>query len=229
VVRIKHVLLLMLPLLVAFTCHKEAAQDKRTYSKIRFDAPHTDFPAPIELKKEIDKIFYDHVIMPADADATDNKVSLQVPKRFFSYKLRISEDTPGVLGGENFEIQFPKGGGVLDFGDLPIEKSGSMTFNWEFPDGVEGEKNMHVFYLSNAKTRKVDGQSVGSGCNTFYEITSFFFGQRALGGLRVNTAKNRHISFLAGTYIFVKPEFDALLVAQLIVQDNNHRDLLCRF
>lgn len=199
------------------------------FSKIRFDAPREDFLAPVEMKKQVDKIFFDHIVMPKDADSSENKVFLEVPKRFFSFRLKVVEESRGSIGGENFEIQFPKGGGVLDFADLPLADAGLISLHWEFPDEMSQDKKMRVFYLSNARTRSVEGQKYGAGCKSFFDITDFFFKENGREGIRLNLAKGRHVTVMAGTYVFAQPVNDALLLAQLIIKDDRYRPFHCRY
>lgn len=198
------------------------------FTRVRYDQSREEFLAPVSFKKAIDKVFFDHVVMSREADSKSNKVSLDVPKRFFEYKLRLRSNNPKTFNGKSLEILYPKGGGVLDFADFEIEPTGQLQLQWVFPTSLSTNPQFRVFFLSNGKERKIHGLTYGSGCNSFGDITSFFFSRNRKEGLKVPVSSKRYVSLLAGTFLFVQPAHDALLVAQLIVRDRNSKSLQCR-
>jgi hypothetical protein len=47
-------------------------------------------------------------------------------------------------------------------------------------------------------------------------------------GLSLNTVNQRHLSILAGTFIFVSPVQGKLRLGHLLIKDSRHLDLLCK-
>jgi hypothetical protein len=139
----------------------------------------------------------------------------------------LVEHTPGVLGGQNFELKYPVGGGILDYRVfIPETKNG--TFFLKVKYGAEMDsKYLKVLYLSNAKVRDVGGQPMGNGCSRYFDVTKYWEKQMKGDGLMLNTVDARHISVTAGTLFFVAPANGKLRIAHLSIRDSRHNDLLC--
>jgi hypothetical protein len=84
-----------------------------------------------------------------------------------------------------------------------------------------------IYFLSGAKHRKIGEQFLGSGCNSYYDISSYFSKSMAGEGFLVNTSQERHISALVGTYFFVIHKGSHLLLTQLTIKDSHFKNLQC--
>jgi len=87
-------------------------------------------------------------------------------------------------------------------------------------------KKTKVFYLSNAPYRP--DFKMGSGCNKYFEITTFWGQAMKDDGLNLNTVNLRHVSATAGTFFFVSPFQGKLRLGHLTIKDSRHLDLLCK-
>ncbi|MCC6278031.1 MAG: hypothetical protein IT289_08965 [Oligoflexia bacterium] len=144
-----------------------------------------------------------------------------------SFKAILVEKTKGVLGDQNYELKYPKGGGLLDYRYfVPETRQGSFYLYVSFDEEMN-PKDTRVYYLSNAKIRDVDGKAMGNGCNRYFDITDYWFNSMNEGGLLLNTVKNRHISVTAGTLYFVAPVKGKLRISHLTIRDGRHRELMC--
>lgn len=146
----------------------------------------------------------------------------------FSFHVFLIEKTPGVLGGQNFDLKFPVGGGVLDYRYfVPESRDGTFYLKVKYDQDMD-PKETHIFYLSDAKIRQVDDKPLGNGCDRYFDISEYWKKSMAGDGLVLNTVKQRHISVTSGVLFFVAPYKGKLRIAHLTVRDSRHRDLLCK-
>lgn len=142
-------------------------------------------------------------------------------------KVYLIERNKGVLKGQNTALSFVAGGGELDLGDFVQPLRGSYFMAFEFmPDTVGVDTK--VFFLSNSVIRKVGSDRVGSGCNTYFDLTKTFNEAMKHDGFLLNTSDQRDVSALAGTYVFVSTLGGKLHLATLIIKDDGYRALQCR-
>lgn len=157
---------------------------------------------------------------------SDSMTSANIPKRFLAFKVYLVEKTEGVLGGENLEISYPKGGGEIDLKDYV--RPGRRTFHLGFD--VENEDladKYKVFYVSGGRKRRIGGEVYGAGCHKYMEISSFFHKAMKGKGLVANTTQQRYVSFLAGTYVIGAHHEGELYLSQLTIKDSRYSELHC--
>jgi hypothetical protein len=130
-------------------------------------------------------------------------------------------------------MSFAAGGGDIDLSDFVNPLKGSFYLVAEFMPDLEGATRK-TFFVSNSITRQRKEERIGSGCHDYYDVTSAF-NKAALGeGLLLNTTDERHVSALAGTYIFAALNVGQsrndkkLYLASLTIHDSAHRELTCR-
>jgi hypothetical protein len=87
---------------------------------------------------------------------------------------------------------------------------------------------LKIFFLSQAKERKVAGVTYGAGCHAYFDITSHFIKASQKEGLLGIVAGQRYVSTLSGVYFISKHENDRLQLAQVTVRDSRYPDLGCR-
>lgn len=138
------------------------------------------------------------------------------------------EETHGVLGGRNLKLVFGPGGGDIDLRDFVIENRGAFRVVFEFAPDAEPEAVKRVWYLSNAQTRKVGPDKVGAGCDTYMDISSFVKKEGEKDGILIAVGGDRHVSALAGTYLFAVKRAGRVEVSRLTVLDSSKRKLQCR-
>lgn len=143
--------------------------------------------------------------------------------------LYLIEESEGVLGGRNQKVVFGPGGGDIDLRDFVREKKGAFRVIFDFAsDGGDGLAR-RVWYLSNAQRRKVGPDLVGAGCDTYMDITSAVGSSLKGEGLLMAVSSDRHVSALAGTFIFSVKRGDRVEVARLTFTDSSKKkDILCR-
>jgi len=139
----------------------------------------------------------------------------------------LIEKTPDVLGGQNFELNYTSGGGLLDYRVfVPESKDGTFFIKVKYNAEMD-PKETRVYYLSDAKIREVEGKPMGNGCARYFDITRYWKKSMDGEGLMLNTKNHRHISVTAGTLFFVAPYRGKLRISHLSLKDTRHRDLLC--
>lgn len=143
---------------------------------------------------------------------------------FVPIRVKFYEKTPGVLSVKESNLQFPRGGGVLDLSEIVSGTTGTFYFQVTMEDEYESIK---VYYLSNARKRKIDGSVYGVGCNKYLDISKKFWSEMKSGGLKINTYRNSHTTLLSGHFIFVASRENQIHVTQLTFQDSEKNYLLC--
>ncbi|MBK9294630.1 MAG: hypothetical protein IPM57_09320 [Oligoflexia bacterium] len=145
----------------------------------------------------------------------------------FEFKLYLIEQTNGALGGKNYEISFPAGGGKLDLNDYVTKKNGSFYFLIKWDLKTYPQQFSKIYFLSQSQQKQVRSEHWGSGCNSFFDITNFWFKTMDYKGLFLTTLNQRHIGLLAGTFYFNIYHQNKISAAQLVVSDSGNRNLLC--
>jgi hypothetical protein len=187
----------------------------------------SDVELPVSLWDMIEAVYDPMALEKIPQKETRSSAKFEIPTEFIPIKLYLVEKNRGILNGTNYELVYGKGGGELDLQDFVSDRNGSfyvaMTVNLDL-----GEKPLRVFYLSNAKQRKIGGEEVGAGCDTYIDLTRYFAKAMKEKGILANTTRQQHISLLAGTYFFVASVGGRLYLSQLTIKDSRYRQLHCR-
>jgi hypothetical protein len=146
---------------------------------------------------------------------------------FIGIRVRLIEKTPGILGGKSFEIKSQRAGLNIDFAKYIKGRKGTFILSFRPEADVSPEKTK-VYFVSQSRKRKNSGQILGSGCNTFFDLTDYYLKTIMTEGIEVNVTNNRHVSLLSGHFIFLASQ-DGLVRAltQLSFTDSTHSDLIC--
>lgn len=145
---------------------------------------------------------------------------------FAPLRVYLVEKNSGILSRPKIQIDYPLGGGKLDLSDYTSGQTGSFYFGLEIPD-ILGLTEARVLYVSGARSRKIDGEVFGAGCEIFLDISTQFQKEMLKDGLKLNTARNRHISVLAGNFVLTAQKGKQIVVTQLNVTDSKNPQLLC--
>lgn len=142
-------------------------------------------------------------------------------------KVKFKSEHSGVLRADDLEIEYPRGGGEVNFSKIVLGEKGSIFIKFDL-SGFNDPKAVRAYFLSRSKKRKVDGDIYGSGCNVFFELGPDFFNQNGSSGLKVNVTLKRHISTLGGHFIFTYKDKEKLYVSQIQFLDSQSSELLCQ-
>ena len=158
-----------------------------------------------------------------------------LPSVFAPLKVYLIEKNRGILSHGNTVITLAAGGGTIDLHDFILPKSGSFYFAVEFLPAKEAKKEasnegleQHVFFLSGSQIHTLAGEAFGSGCDTYFDVSSAFKKAMAADGFLLNTSDGRDTSALAGTYFFAAAQDGKLYLASLNIKDSAHPRLLCQ-
>ncbi|HEX4926153.1 MAG TPA: hypothetical protein VFV50_18815 [Bdellovibrionales bacterium] len=212
------------------TSSKEPAYVAPDAKVLNMSGSAEEIQLPPELFDELMAVFEPQIQDKAVVDpAKETKGKLEVPTEFFAFHVFLREKTRGVLGGDNFELMYGKGGGVLDLKDFLKTSKGTFALGIRpiLPEREQDEE-LKVFFLSNAHRREREGVTYGAGCDLYLDITRFFRTAMADEGLVVNVAGERHVGLVSGTLFFATSIKSRLYLSQLTVRDSRYKKLHCR-
>jgi hypothetical protein len=133
----------------------------------------------------------------------------------------------GILTHEALQYNLPRGGGTLDLSKITAGEKGTFYLKFNLVE-FNNPSAMKVYFISNAKKRRVDGDVYGAGCNVYFDVTSSFKKLNSGEGIRFNVTNNRHISSLSGHFLFVQADKDKVYLSQVEFNDSKNRDYLCK-
>lgn len=141
----------------------------------------------------------------------------------------LIEQTKGALGGRHHKIQFGPGGGSLDLHDFIAGDRGSFRVVFHYaPEGMLPKAKIRAWYLSNAKTRQLNQERLGAGCDVYMDISTAIANSAKNDGLLFAIRNGRYASSLSGTYLFSVKTNTNVAVSQVTIFDSSRRDVLCR-
>ena len=215
-------------------------QKNRNYTVVNLNAHVSEAAIPTDLWDLIESIYTrEHAL----EEAKDRKKSehgnalfsiekkrskVEASLRRFGIKVYLSENQYGILGGQDYQLEYGPGGGDLDLKDYVKEDIGSFTVKIGLDVAFEEAKEAYVFYWGNGKRREVDGDVYGSQCERVFDLTGYFKGHVFTDGIVVTTHKKKYVTLLAGTYVFVVKQEGYLYISQLTVRDSRYAVLHCR-
>ena len=223
-------------LLLPSGCEKGPAWKKHMFAKVDMTrAPMDEVRLPRSLWEKIEGLLHSAHGPGAGGGGhgggggpVDAAPKAGLPTVFKPLKVILIEKNHGILQRGTSELVYGPGGGELDLKDFVNEKSGSFYFLVEFaPEELEGV-DRKVFFLSNSLIRKKGDERVGTGCNTYFDVSTAFRKAASDKGFLVNTTEGRHISALAGSYFFAAVHEGKLNLASLVIRDTSQRSLQCK-
>jgi hypothetical protein len=120
----------------------------------------------------------------------------------------------GILTHEAVQYNLPRGGGTLDLSKITSGDKGTFYLKFNLVE-FSNPSAMKVYFVSNAKKRRIDGDIYGAGCNVYFDVTSSFQKLNSGEGIRFNITNNRHISALSGHFVFVQQDKDKVYLSQV--------------
>ncbi|MEC9284030.1 MAG: hypothetical protein VX642_15050 [Bdellovibrionota bacterium] len=212
----------------------EGTEEVIEYTKADLRASVTNPEVPSRLWEMVEEQYSVGLKVDEYSEKLDReKTKLEAPKKVFETMVYLKEKTPGSLAGYNYAINLGSSGNLLDLKDYLNEtKFGSFYLDIQLSPLNIGDggtsKAFRVFHLSNVKKLKIGNEILGGGCNEFRDITKFFIESQKKGGILVSARGGRHMSLLAGTFIFVAVDSETLYFSNLVVTDSRFEKFLCR-
>lgn len=145
---------------------------------------------------------------------------------FMPVQVVLRELTPGVLVEPLLRIAFPRGGGEVDLSAFTTGRPGSFFVRFEWPERQKGD-GISIWYDSKARRRNLDDGSWGVGCGKAVDVTEAFLSKLPAEGFKVNTTRHRHVTVLAGHFLFSMKRKSETLVAQVTFKDSKKPILFC--
>ncbi len=181
-----------------------------------------DEPGAIQVRQSPDEIMIPGSIWEHIYSDEKNKPHLT----FVPLRVQMREKNPGVLSQEVSVIQLPRGGGEIDLSHFVKDKKGSFFVQFTFDKNVSPEKSF-VYFVSRNRKRKVDGEILGSGCKSYYDIKKYIAKTDKAGGILLNTTRLRHLSVLGGTFIFANVIGKEVRLSQVTFTDSKNAKYFC--
>lgn len=142
-------------------------------------------------------------------------------------EVSFSSKLSGILANDSVQYNLPRGGGTLDLSKITAGDKGTFYLKFNLNE-FSNPSALKVYFVSNAKKRRVDGEIFGAGCNVYFDITKAFHKINSGEGMKFNITNNRHISAMSGHFIFVQTEKDKVYLSQVEFNDSKNRDYLCK-
>lgn len=158
----------------------------------------------------------------------DNKTT--PPSGLYSFipaYIELAEKTPGVLKSASVSLELTAGGGKIDLSQYLSGQQGTFFIRLKFGKDIE-TTDLRVYFLSNAKKRRLGDEVWGSGCNTYSDITKFYLSTLSTTGVAVNTTRSRYISLLAGSFVFSANDGKQIALSQISLTDSGQEQFLCK-
>lgn len=223
--------ILVLPLLVfSITACKEQGDSDIEYDAGEIIDTSKNFKFPKPLKETIDDEYVKFMKTqgpPFDIQSKE-ELLMQVPREYLDVQVLLTPLAAGTLSHPT-RISALRGGGLVDLKDVVRGAKGSFFFDQKITktsDPKSGPQRLKIYYLSNAKKRKVGDESFGAGCDRYMDVTDYVMGLQGKG-VQVNATDQRYVSVLAGTYYYIGFEKERLFLAALQVEDSRYPNLLC--
>ncbi len=161
-------------------------------------------------------------------DITNKVIEPNKPKTivYGPVNLKLTEKNKGILKESPMLFVMQSGGGELDLSKVVSGQPGSFSLGFDVPikDKILQTK---VFFISQNRQRKVDGEVLGSGCKKVLELTSQFGKLGFSQMLDLNTTRHRHVSVLGGHFLFLVETENNWTVSQVSFYDSERSDLFC--
>lgn len=146
---------------------------------------------------------------------------------YSTLKVFFTEKNPGILQNPSYLIDLPRGGGTVDLSRYLSGQHGTFYVGFELSAEFQEGTNFKVFYISNGRKRKLEDRVYGAGCHQYLEITHKFLEMMKAEGIKVNTTRQRHVTVLAGHYIFSVIKENRIYITQVTITDTQNKNLLC--
>lgn len=220
-----------LPLVFMLGCKESDDMGPVTFTKTTVERTSKEFFVPTQLSKEIEKKYLEFIrkenpkiVLP------DDEIVSRIPRDFLDVEIFLQESAKGILSS-NLQFIMPRGGGELDLKNYVVGSKGSFFLKFKAKRSSEENKEaaaLRVYFLSQAKKRKIGSESYGADCNKYMDITDYVHKLNSEQGIQLNATDQRYLSVIGGTFYFVDfhPERKIYLSA-VSVRDSRYPELMC--
>jgi hypothetical protein len=208
--------LLLLAMSLA-ACSKPASFRTDHAEQVKIEDLPTDFKMPAAIWDIAEK-------------TPDQKPTAETGSTGVSYstaKVFLTEKNPDILRSPAYEVELPRGGGSIDLAKYLTGNQGSFYVGFELPEEIAAGTNFKAIYISDARKRKIDERVFGAGCNQYFDMTPKFLLMMKGEGIKANTTRQRHVTVLAGHYIFSAMKDNRIYITQVTLTDSRYKNLLC--
>ncbi|WP_413290246.1 hypothetical protein [Bdellovibrio sp. HCB337] len=185
--------------------------------EVKIDDLPTDFKIPADIWTLVEKT----------GDGKEHEETGNAGVSYSSVKIYLKEKNPEILQSSSYTIELPRGGGKIDLSDYTSGKLGTFYVGFELPPEFQEGTNFKAIYISQGRKRKIDDRVFGAGCNQYFEITPKFLEMMKTEGIKANTTRQRHVTVLAGHYIFSVMKDNRIYITQATITDSKNKNLLC--
>lgn len=189
-------------------------QENKDYAIIKKDELAKDFKIPSKILDSIDQSIL-----------TELK-SVRPVYIFSPIEVILESEDKKMIKNGGVKIEFPNGGGQLNLSDYIY---GQGTFSIKFNKKIF-EKNpelIHLYYISDSPVKSIDGEKYGLGCGKMVDLKPKYDVFISDTGLVLNTTHERHLSVLAGYYVFIFKNKNQVWLTHLHITDKNFTESLC--
>ncbi len=172
---------------------------------------------PEEMRTRLDDDYFDLSTRAVERTETQKKVALKNVQRQYLPLRAFFIDQSGALSKKSYGF-IMDGGGMIDFSQYTSESKGDFLFG-AILESKFNEDNTRVYFISNLKS---------SGCNSYMDVTSYFFDKIAKKGLITTTKDSIHLKLLSGAFVIVSNLNDRYYLGQIHLSDQRIKKFLCR-
>lgn len=207
---------LLLAAVVLISCNKEKEPEIQ-FSQTTILNRNDTIQIPVSLREQIEEDYFTLSPRPVERTATQKKVLLSnLTREYMSFSAFLL-DRQAVLKEPSYLFKMD-GGGTIDLAQYLNGKAGEFSFGFKLNE-VHTAANTKVYFLNYLKAQ---------GCETFRDVTSYFFSTMNKKGLITNTKDLIHLKLLVGAFVILSNIDDKYYIGQVYVTDSRAEKALCR-
>ena len=181
------------------------------------------------VKPELPKAIVDKVLAEAPEGIIDKKI---LSRRISNHLKRayveiyLNEERGSPFAGANKKLILKGGAGEIDLADIIVaERPASfyLGINLVRPE----TENYHIYFLNEAKQRKIDGKTVGVECGDYVDLSEINKRLFERDGLLALTGDARHVTLLSGIYYIIAFSDEDVYVSHFRIKDSRFPSLSC--
>lgn len=185
-----------------------------------------DLLVPKAVVKELESWYLkvQHKLNPVTSTG-DVEVMGSLQRQLLDLELTLTPKSGKALD-RAIQFKLPTGGGEIDLADIVKGRKGGFDVRMKVSKMPENPE-LRLFYISGARRRKIQDEEYGAGCGKWAEMTSWFNTKMSHEALTVYATDQRHISVLAGTWLFAIVSGPELWLGTLTLTDSRNAHLQC--
>lgn len=206
-------------------------EPKGEFQALGVEKTSKEYLIPRDLREYIEQEYLKYIhkenpkIVLADAEILN-----RIPREFLDVSVFLQAPAPGVLT-DNVRFELPRGGGEIDLANVVKGKKGSFFMHFSVQRNQAPSaplKNLRVYYMSEAKSQVIAGETFGSGCHRYMDVSNTLLKANAGKGLQLNATDLRYLPVIGGVLYFV--DFDPerkIFIAAVRFTDSRYPDYMC--